>query len=163
MLPEAVALGIFWVSLSVSLAFSVFAAVDSWREYADVRATHMRVGGVFANGRVDIARFRKTAGLKYVVGFNAMAVVFALAAYRAFAIAAEPRDTLVLAAATRLFAVTVVLAFWGAMRDQRKIRAELARQEEGAEIKGVRRLQEETHKKVDKIDQKLDGKEAPDG
>lgn len=148
-LPEPLALAIFWVALAVSLLFSLFAAYDSWGEYLDVRWTHRRAQELFSNGRLRIARFRRVAGFWYAVGFNAMALVFGLVAYRAFTEPPEPDDALVLPALTRIFATLVVVSFWRTMRGQRRIRAELA---EAADIKrDVRDVQgvvEDTNERV---------------
>lgn len=161
MMPESLAVGIFWLSLTGSLVFSVLAAVDSWREYFAVRYGHEQAKILFVNGRVKIARFRRANGFWYVIGFNAMAAVFVLVAYRAFVEPPEVSDRLMAAAATRLLALLVVVAFWRTMRGQRRIRKEL---EDATDIKQdvqrVHEMQQKTYEKVESIDERLDGEDA---
>ena len=124
-MPE-LAVVVFWLALAISLSFSVLAAIDSWREYFEVRWAYQWAKEQFDNGHLRIARFRKVGGFWYVVAFNTMALVFILVSHGALVDPPSADETSFRQAATRIFAMFVVVAFWRTMRGQRRIRAELA-------------------------------------
>jgi hypothetical protein len=157
-MTEPLATVILWGVIAASIILTGLAAIDSLREYRDVRFGYRRAKVLFVNGRIRIALYRKKAGLWYVVGFNAFFFLTLLATYRTVFLQEPPSGSdAVVVSVLRILYLIVVFSFWTTMRGQRRVRKELA---EAADIKQdvreVREIQEKTYERVEIIDEKLD-------